>query len=156
MPSPSFKPFAGAPHLGWRSEQAIHEDLKRMFEGTAGTRMAVDLNSVHEDCRTLHGLRISVGSEYGFAIAVRYGDTHPKDWGSSWDVTIARTREGETFLQTLARARDVFDCFVHGQANEPDLGDIRNYYRPEHVRDQVASLHGRAPAPDAVASPAPR
>lgn len=154
VPSPTFKPFAGAPHLGWRSEQTIHDDLKRMFEGSAGTQMVVSLNSQHEGCRTLHGVRISVHPEYGFGIAIRYGDTHPTDWGSSWDEPIARTREGETFLQTLARARDVFDCLVHGHANECDLGDMQRYYKPEHVSRQVAALHGRAPT-DGASSPAP-
>lgn len=143
VPYPTYKPFAALPHLGWRSEADVHAEIKRLTTGSTGTQMVVNLNGVHQDCQTLHGVRIAVGT-HGFALAIRYGDKHPSEFGSSWDVTIARTREGESFLQTFARARTVFDCLVHGHANDPDLGDMGRHFRPELVPDQVAAIMQRA------------
>lgn len=150
---PTFKPFAALPHLGWSSEQAIAEDIERLTTGSAGTRMAIDLNGVHADCRTLHGVRIAIDAEYGFALSIRYGDTPPDVHGSSWDVTVAHSREDESFLQTFARARDVFDCLVHGHANGCDLGDMRRDFRPDFVVEQVAALTAAGNPPQAAPSP---
>lgn len=150
---PTFKPFAPIPHLGWSSEQAIMEDIERLTTGSAGVQMAVDLNGVHDDCRTLHGVRIAVDAEYGFALSIRYGDTAPGAHGSSWDVLIAHSRADESFLQTFARARDVFDCLVHGHVNGCDLGDMRRDYRPDFVSDQVAALSTGAVAGRAAHEP---
>ena len=72
-------------------------------------------------------------------------------------MTIARTRDGESFLQTFARARTVFDCLVHGYANDPDLGDMVRHFRPELVPDQVAAIMQRAAEVEpAAGGPAPR
>lgn len=150
---PTYKPFTPLPHLGWSSEQAIVEDIERLTRVSAGTEMAIGLNSVHPHIRTLHGIRISVGAEYGFSLSLRYGDTPPGVWGSSWDVTIAHSREDESFLQTFARARDVFDCLVHGHANKCDRGDMRNYHRPEFLDEQIAALSADAVAEIAAQEP---
>jgi hypothetical protein len=131
------------------------EDIERLTAGSAGTRMVVDLNGVHDDCRTLHGVRIAVGAEYGFALSIRYGNTSPDMPGSSWDVTIAHSRGDESFLQTFARARDVFDCLVHGHVNDCDLGDMRRDYRPDYVVDQVAALAAQAAMQDLAVLAAP-
>ena len=151
VPYPTYKPFAALPHLGWQSEAEIHAEIKRLTAESAGMPMAVNLNGVYDDCQTLHGVRIRVAPE-GFAFDIRYGNTHPTEHGSSWDDTIARTREGESFLQTFARARTVFDCLVHGHANDPDLGDMVRHFRPELVVDQVAAIMGRAPSAEPMAA----
>lgn len=156
VPYPTFKPFVQLPGLGWRSEAMIQTEIMRLTTVTAGVRMAVNLNGVYEHCRTLHGVRIAVEAG-GFAFAIRYGDTHPAEPGSSWDETIARTREGESFLQTFARARTVFDCIVHGHANAPDLGDMVRHLKPELVTDQVAIIMEQAANAEApAAGPASR
>lgn len=151
VPHPTYKPFAALPHLGWQSEAEIHAEIKRLTAESAGMPMSVNLNGVYDDCQTLHGVRIRVAPE-GFAFDIRYGNTHPTEHGSSWDDTIARTREGESFLQTFARARTVFDCLVHGHANDPDLGDMVRHYKPEFVVDQVAAIMGRAPSAEPMAA----
>lgn len=151
VPYPTYKPFAALPHLGWQSEAEIHAEIKRLTAESAGMPMTVNLNGVYDDCQTLHGVRIRVAPE-GFAFDIRYGNTHPTEHGSSWDDTIARTREGESFLQTFARARTVFDCLVHGHANDPDLGDMVRHYKPELVVDQVAAIMGRAPSAEPMAA----
>lgn len=151
VPYPTYKPFAALPHLGWQSEAEIHAEIKRLTAESAGMPMAVNLNGVYDDCQTLHGVRIRVAPE-GFAFDIRYGNTHPTEHGSSWDDTIARTREGESFLQTFARARTVFDCLVHGHANDPDLGDMVRHYKPELVVDQVAAIMGQAPSAEPMAA----
>ena len=146
--APTYKPFGGARHLGWDSEQAIQDDLERMGTQSMGARMAVSLNSVHPDCRTLHGLSVRIGSNGNFHFGITYGDKTPDQMHSSWTNTLAQTKPGESFLDTFARARDVFDCLVHGKKSICDLTDfVEHGYRPEVVLAQVEALRTDAPMP---------
>ncbi len=130
------KPFAGAPHLGFRSEGHIRETIERITTGSVGATMAWSLNSSHRGCRTLHHVRIAVGAE-GFAFHLSYGDPLDTSY-SQWTERIAATRDRETFLETLARARDAFDMLVHGTGTS-DLADMSDFTR----RSAIPCPHAR-------------
>lgn len=140
---PTYRPFDGATHLGWRSEADIQDAFTALCTGSTGKRMAVALNSCHQHSSNwLHHVRIGIYKDRGFSFILTYGD-NPADRGASrWDDTIARTRPGESFLDTMARARDVFDCLVHGKANSADTADLFEfrYIGEDFVTGQIAAL----------------
>ena len=121
----TYREHVSLTQIGFENEEAVRGTLARMLGGRdgeglswgtdAGSRMAVSLNGCHPYCRTLHGVEVHVGKKGRFRFVMSYGDA-PVGRGSSWEVTIARSRPGESFLDTLARARDVHDLLVHGKA----------------------------------------
>jgi hypothetical protein len=59
-------------------------------------------------------------------------------------VVVAANRTEETFVQTLARGRDVFNAVVRGRGGRCDLGDLDPEPRA-HIPAELAML-GIAPA----------
>ncbi|MFX5777037.1 hypothetical protein ABTE06_22580, partial [Acinetobacter baumannii] len=53
---------------------------------------------------------------------------------------IARSRSGESFLDTFARARDVFDCLVLGKTSDCDLAELEPPLGSNHIADQLQLL----------------
>lgn len=88
-------------------------------------------------------MTIAVTDEGGFRFLITFGDKAPGAFGSSWTVTLAATAVGESFLDTLARARDVFDVLVHGKRIACDIdvtfGDFlrKQLLFPGWIRSQV-------------------
>lgn len=123
VPGRTYKPFCVIPHLGFRCEADIQKTLETMLHGSTGTRMKISLNSVHPSLTWLHHCEVIVGPS-GFCFSLEYGE-NPKDnpHASYWNATLARTRAKESFLDTFARARDVFQCLVHGE-RPIDLNDF--------------------------------
>lgn len=105
----------------------VEKSLKRMFKGSVGDEMAYYLNPYHLDCRFVHGVSVSVRPD-GFVFVLTYGETLAEGHGSEWVATIARTRDGETFLETLARADAVFNGLVLGDVENPrfDVSDVKD------------------------------
>lgn len=140
---PTYRPFEGAAHLGWNSEAEIQKGLVALCDGSHGKRMAVSLNCVHKDkVNWLHHVSIGV-SPTGFSFNLTYGEKPIENRGvSQWNDCIARGRPGESFLDTMARARDVFDCLVNGTDNGADCADLFAYpgYGDDFVQEQIAAL----------------
>lgn len=146
IPQRVYRPFDGARHLDLSCEADIHKRLEAMFgKDDAGKQMAISLNSVHNDVRTLHGMSVKVTSN-GFLFSLKYGDRHPTEFGSAWEEILAMSRTGETFVDTLDRAYRVYRCLVHGEANNCDAGDMHRFYKQEYVSDQIVALHEGAAA----------
>lgn len=146
---PTYRPFEGAAHLGWRSERDIADALKALCSGSRGERMAVSLNSFHKDTvNWLHGVSVAISASDGFSFSLTYGENPVDGHASRWAETIARSRKGESFLDTMARARDVFDCIVHGKPNLADTSDLmeHQYIGVDFISDQIAAIQtaGRA------------
>lgn len=159
----AFGPFADHSGLGWQDEYEIGADLDRMGVGTEGVAAAVEpkpLAAEHPLFRPglaydrVQGLCIDVDPTLGFRMALRTTPA-PEDRRAEDDyahLVVAASRVGETFVQTLARARDVFDAVVHGKGGCVDLGDVE----PAVRRRLAAELDpfGIVVSPEA-ASPAP-
>lgn len=110
--------------------------------GSSGKRMAVALNSVHQETvNWLHNVTIGITRDYGFSFLLTYG-VDPSEWGASrWTETIAHSRKGESFLDTLARAVAVFKCLVNGDKNGADTDDLlTGLYKKAYVKDQINAL----------------
>lgn len=138
-----YKPFDGARHLGFDSEADIKSALERLMFKSKGERMAIALNRIHKHTVDwLHGVSIGVSGKHGFTFILEYGCDPTEAGASRWDEVIARTRDKETFLDTMARARDVFDCLVLGKANGADTSDMFTFtdYSKSFILDQVAGL----------------
>lgn len=132
---PAFGPFADHRGLGWGDEYEIATDLDRMGIGTEGEQAAFEPKPVPVDHpaydparrydRVL-GLRIDVDPSAGFRMALRTTTVPEQSRGAEDYVhlVVAASRPGETFVRTLARARDVFDALVHGRGESCDLGDV--------------------------------
>lgn len=146
---PTYRPFDGASHLCWRSEGDIQDALAAMLTGSTGKRMAVSLNSVHKDSvNWLHCVDIEICRNSGFWFNITYGCDPAERGASRWSEVIAQSRDGESFLDTMARARDVFDLLVHGKVNDADVADLleHQYIGADFIRDQIAALGQEAPA----------
>lgn len=148
---PTYKPGAGARHLGFDTEESVRTTLESMQTGERGAEMAVRLNPSHPDCNVLQGFEIAVGPDRIW-FNLRYGSGAP-EFAYTWRETVAFTREGESFLDAFSRARDVYDCLVHGKPNEADLSDMDalRYGPRDFVTDQVEQLA----RPQAAAAPRP-
>jgi hypothetical protein len=123
----------------FQSQAHVGEELKRMLQPKPGQSMKVSLNYVHHDARTLHNVEIHV-SKTGFKFVLWFGDAPKSEMHSHWDETLAASREGETFLQTFARARDNFDLLVKGvRPSHADLEDMfwRGPDRQDPTRDHI-------------------
>lgn len=143
--APVYMAFEGAKHLGMDSEAAIIDQLDAVLDGGRGVDMAVSLNPSHPTLRCVERVEIAIHPAHGFSFFLAYGHRVEEKMRSSWSDLIAHTRPGETFLDTFARARDAFECLVHGKANNADLEDMRSLYRSEYIFEQVEALHDRAP-----------
>ncbi|MDE4914840.1 hypothetical protein [Methylobacterium sp. 092160098-2] len=152
---PASGPFADHRDLGWGDEYEIGADLDRMGVGTEGVQTAFEPKPVPEDHpaydparrydRVL-GLRIDVDPSAGFRMALRTTTVPeqsrgPEDYAH---LVVAASRPGETFVRTLARARDVFDAVVHGMGDSCDLGDL-DPASLAHLAGEIGAL-GIAPA----------
>lgn len=162
IPYAVHKPYNfGSSSAPFNSEANIQEELNRMLKPADDQTMKVSLNYVHHWVRNLHGVQIHAGDK-GFVFDIWYG-TAPKSTGrySHWNDTLARSREGETFLQTLGRARDNFDLFVHGKvpAKGIDLSDT--YWdrghdpRRDHIEYQLANGFQTPPKADLLENDEP-
>lgn len=141
------KSFTAFSHLGFPYEDSVGKLLDRLLSEKGDHEMAHSLNPVHPDCRFLHGVSIRVNPR-SIAFDLTYGDKKVRPSVSSWTTTLAATRIGETFLHTLARARDVHDALVYGEGDHVDFGDF-----PLRDRDHIdLSRHTR---PLTVATPTP-
>jgi hypothetical protein len=128
------------------SPSNVKQELDRMLEPGPGQTMKMSLNCVHHDVRTLHSVEVRV-FEGGFKFVLWYGDAPKSELHSHWDETIAASREGETFLQTFARARENFDLVVNGiRPSHPiDLEDMfwsgsdRNDPDRAHIEYQLSN-----------------
>jgi len=100
------KPHSGAPYLGMECESDVKNELKAFLSTAAGTRMKAQLNSVHARAKVIHSVDINVLPD-GFSFRVYFGfNAHrPGQSDSEWSHVLARTKHGETFLDTFARAR---------------------------------------------------
>lgn len=116
---PHYRPSAPVPHLGFGSEAAVVEAIKKLLEQSAGQKTAISLNSVHYDATVIHRIDVTI-SPSGFSFDLRYGCRTPEDMrehgDSEWGYCLARTIEGEPFLDTLRRAIDHFE-FVTAPEN---------------------------------------
>jgi hypothetical protein len=147
VPHAVYKPMSGCAAHGYPSEAAVKDALAAVQTGHAGKAMAVSLNGYHPKLKTLHGVDVQVRPT-GFVFVLRYGEPCDKHLGSSWDNTIAETRTGESFLDTFARAKGVFDLLVLGVPNGCDLWDFSGLGNPElvsyrHVKSQLDDLLSR-------------
>lgn len=88
-----------------------------------GREMAVAINPAEPCCRTFEGISISVRPE-GFNFMLGYAD---RPSGTAWRMTVASTREGESFIDTFMRARDIHDVIVLGEDKPCDLGDVVDF-----------------------------
>lgn len=121
--SPVYTQFEGARHLGFGSEGAIKDTLDRITIRSRGQTLKARLNYVHLDVETVHGVSIAVSAK-GFVFRLKYGDPfHDNRPYSAWSHSLARTRPGETFLETFARARDVYDMLM-GATDPCDAADF--------------------------------
>lgn len=131
----AFGPFADHSALGWQDEYEIGADLDRMGVGTEGVAAAVEpkpLAAEHPLFRPglaydrVQGLCIDVDPAVGFRMALRTtpAPEHRRAEDDYAHLVVATSRAGETFVQTLARARDAFDAVVHGKGARCDLGDV--------------------------------
>jgi len=104
------KPFTGAPYPGLTSEAGVRDAVDTFFGTPAGTRLKAQLNSVHRRARVVHRAEIHMDAE-GFRFLLYYGfNAHrPGQSDSEWSYVLARSRAGETFLDTFARARSELD-----------------------------------------------
>jgi hypothetical protein len=136
---PTYRPFVGARHLGWDSERAIIDTFERLTLKCRGQRMAVPLNYIHLGSRYLHRVSVAVRPE-NFSFILTFGDEPCAERGAcSWNETIASTRPGETFLDTFARARDVFEVLVTGARTPCDAADLLEscWYHPQWHREYL-------------------
>ena len=115
IPVQTYREFVALGQIGFACENAVRTTVERLATGDAGAKMAVSLNGSHPGCRTLHGTHASFTRQGRFRFTLTFGNRHPSEQGSSWSDTVAVSRKGETFLDTLARARDVHDVLVHGK-----------------------------------------
>lgn len=88
----------GATHLG----TSLQDALRELLEGSRGLTLSPQLNSMHKGANIIGGIGVEV-SKSGFRFLMSYGYE-----GSSWTEEIARTRHGEPFMETLARAYRLF------------------------------------------------
>lgn len=159
---PAFGPFADHAALGWQDEYEIGADLDRMGFETEGAATVVEpkpLAPEHPLFRPdlvydrVLGLCIDVDPSAGFRMALRTtpAPEQRKAEGDYAHLVVAASRGGETFVQTLARARDVFDAVVHGRGERCDLGDvepeIRGRLETELASLGIATAHASAPRP---------
>jgi hypothetical protein len=119
----------------------VKKQLQRLLQPTPGQKMAMSLNFVHHGVRHLHDVKIAV-SPNAFRFDIHYGTDKRSATGySSWSETLAKTRDGETFIETLSRARENFDLVVHGTkpAGKVDLEDMFAFHdaRRKHVEFQL-------------------
>lgn len=100
-----YKPYHPPAHLPWRSEADITAALDALLEKSVGNRLAVALNSVHNDARVVHAIGIIIGAK-GFEFVLRYGFVDPREdrFDSEWAEKLAQTVRDEPFLDTMARA----------------------------------------------------
>jgi hypothetical protein len=121
---PIHKPFEGARYLGYGSESDIKTTLTAMFTQVRGKRLHASLNSVHLGVRGAQRVTIAV-SPSGFRFVLDFGtfDERGND-GSRWGETLARTRPGETFLETMTRVRDVLHVLLTGEVHPCDAADF--------------------------------
>ncbi len=136
----TYRPFEGARHLGWSSEFDIQKSLTEVCTGSRGKPMAISLNSSHPRCRSFHDVSVAIGKFSGFSFLLRYGEDPSKRGASYWTKCIARSRSGESFLDTFARARDVFDCLVLGKTSDCDLAELEPPLGSNHIADQLQLL----------------
>lgn len=143
---PTYAAFDGASHLGWRSEGDIIKALDAMLRPAVDRRMAASLNCVHkETVNWFHHVRIGIGEKRGFRFLLTYGERPSSPGASCWTDEIAVSRAGESFLDTMARARDVMALIIDGQANQADVEDMfrNNSYGDEFVRDQINKINAQ-------------
>ena len=87
---------------GKHNSVAVHEALTNMLEGARGMTLTPQLNPVHEQARNIRTVKVAIGKE-GFDFIVDYGFQ-----GSTWSTSIAASRKGEPFVDTLQRAYAIF------------------------------------------------
>ena len=146
---PTYAAFKGASHLGWRSEGDIIKELDAMLLPAKSRRMAVSLNCVHkETVNWLHHIRVGIGEKRGFRFLLTYGEDPHERCASRWTDEIAVSRDGESFLDTMARARDVIKLLVDGHGNQADVEDMFQYpgYGDDFVRDQINRINAQSRA----------
>jgi hypothetical protein len=121
---PVYKPFGGAPYPGLESEGQIKAELDRLLETPVNTPVTIALNGTHRGCRSIHRFTVGIHAE-GFSFGLTYGDPIVDDKAySAWTVDLARTHQGESFLDTFARARNLYDRLVHGRDVAFDIDDL--------------------------------
>jgi hypothetical protein len=96
--------------------RSIDQTLTSYFDGLPGTDLRASLNSVHWSVRRVHRAVVDVDPD-GFRFWLEYGAS-----GSVWSHTLARTRRGESFLDTFDRAWT--RCLLLTGAIGRGLGDI--------------------------------
>jgi hypothetical protein len=138
--APVHQPFESTSELGWESEAAIRHTLDGMLTKVRGQVLKVPLNYVHLGMRTVQGVCIHVSAK-GFLFSLEYGDIceDGRD-GSRWRSTLAHSRPDETFLDTLARARDVLTVILTGQHRPCDAAEFLHDlgHKPDWHRAHIA------------------
>lgn len=105
---PHYKPFAGTPYEGLRCEADVKKALDAMFGLPAGTKLVASPNPYHP--KAIEVVRVEVViCPKAFYFNLQYGYD-----GSSWDYTLAKTQDGESFLDTFQRARLHLDLLLKG------------------------------------------
>ncbi len=151
---PVHAPFQGARYLGWSSEAAIRDTLDHMTLKVRGQTLQLPLNYVHLGIRTAQRVKIRV-HKAGFWFSLDFGIIDAKGVDDSgWNQTLAWTKDNETFLETLARARDVLHVMLTGEHRDCDasqfLGGLR--YTPAWYQQAMTSFFAGERAP--IAKPA--
>lgn len=134
-----YKPFDGAPHLGFNSERAVKEGLNSLFVDAVGKKTAVSLNCIHHKAQRIHKVDVTISPD-GFEFTLRYGfhapDKAPRHGDSEWNYTLARTqkatgsnhRRPEPFLDTLRRALDQYAFIM-----DPKNGHLMHNFEHQFV-----------------------
>ncbi len=143
---PAYRPFVGMPYLGFQSEAAIRAAIQGLFTTPVDTPMAVGLNPFHPDCRSFHSFDIALSKSGQFSFRITYGTPKATEsLYSSWTETVARTRPGESFLDTFTRARAAFKVLVHGRPGPCDLADLdKDRLKPGYLSAQVEAIQAAA------------
>lgn len=93
-----YRPYGGGVLLG---ESTSEYNIEKRFESFLNTtgRLKVSLNECHKKARQIKGIDLAV-DEDGFKFILHFGYNE----SGGWEYQLARTRKGESFLDTFSRA----------------------------------------------------